>query len=745
MTTGRLVRASGGLALARAATLGLQALHFAVVARVLGPRPFAGFVAATALVVIAGALAEFGLVNTTVLALQRRPDETRPVLADAVAASWLLTGASVAVAALVARLVLPGEGWFAFCLLVPWVVAVGLQQPFLAFRRHGLHVTRLAIADVTARAVPVLALLPLVLGGRWAPGVQLTVVALGLLAGAVVGLAVLYVPGSRPPPGSGRSRRALRMVRDTLPVGTTSAVSFVHTRVDQVVLSGYGFNVQLGAYAVAYRLLDAVLALVVAASGATLPMLAQASTRDRRSLAAANAALLGAVALVAGVATFALAPQLTVLLGGERYRSSAWFARLLSPALVLSVLNVGAATLVLVEGQARRLARIAGAAVTLNLALNLVLVPHHGARAAAVATVVSEAFGFGLVARLARRSLPRSLPLATLFVPMGGFVAASFGALAVWRAIGPLAGVMAGVTAMAASGAGLLRAARSGARAAETPPEDASPAPPVPTPATGPGLRPAVDVVVLTWNDGDLLERAVGSALASEDVDVNVVVVDNGSDPPATVPADDRVRLVRNARNRGVAPGRNQGVAEGCSPLVCVLDSDAVLHPSALRALTAPLDAGSDVALAAPVFTDQVPEASAGRAPTFLRKAARALNLTSTYRRVPRAAGDPCWEVDFAIGACQLFRRSAFDAVGGMDEAIFYGPEDVDFCLRLRGAGWTVVQVAGARCDHPARRRNRRLLTPRGARHAAAVVRHLWRHRARGERGEGRWRPSMSS
>lgn len=236
-----------------------------------------------------------------------------------------------------------------------------------------------------------------------------------------------------------------------------------------------------------------------------------------------------------------------------------------------------------------------------------------------------------------------------------------------------------------------------------------------------------VDVVILTWNDGDLLAAAIDSALASEGVEVNVIVVDNGSDPPATVPNDPRMTLHRNDANRGVAPARNQGAALGSAPFVCFLDSDARLLPAALERLLEPLLGEADVALSAPVFVDQAAEASAGRAPSLTDKALRLLDVRDSYRSV--AGEGPCWDVDFAIGACQLVRRSEFEAAGGFDETYFYGPEDVDLCLRLREAGSRVVQVGGAACHHPPRRRNRGVFTRRGMQHAHAVARHLWRHR----------------
>ena len=238
-----------------------------------------------------------------------------------------------------------------------------------------------------------------------------------------------------------------------------------------------------------------------------------------------------------------------------------------------------------------------------------------------------------------------------------------------------------------------------------------------------------VDVVVLTWNDAALATVAIESALASDGVDVSVVVVDNGSDPPFEYSGAGRVHLIRNAENRGVAPARNQGVSAGERPFVCLLDSDARLHEGALRALLEPLEAEPRVGLSAPTFTGQPPEASAGRAPTLTRKLRRAFDNDASYEAMPRPDGARWWEVEFAIGACQLFRRSAFDDVGGLDDAIFYGPEDVDFCLRLREKGWRVVQLDGAVCDHPPRRSNRRLLSRRGIEHAVAIGRHLWRHR----------------
>lgn len=240
--------------------------------------------------------------------------------------------------------------------------------------------------------------------------------------------------------------------------------------------------------------------------------------------------------------------------------------------------------------------------------------------------------------------------------------------------------------------------------------------------------KPVVEVVIITWNDGDLLQRSIASALSSEGVDVRLLVVDNGSQPAASVPADPRVSLIRSDENLGVARGRNLGIESGNAAFVCLLDSDAELHPTSLSTLLDVLVSSEDIGLVGPVFDGQAPEESGGVAPTLRRKIARVLGRTASYASA-RAPGADRWEVDFVIGACQLFRRAACEDIGGLEQRWFYGPEDADFCMRMRSAGWRVLQ-ADVPCIHPPRRRNRRLLTRRGLAHARAVAEFLWRHRS---------------
>ncbi len=109
---------------------------------------------------------------------------------------------------------------------------------------------------------------------------------------------------------------------------------------------------------------------------------------------------------------------------------------------------------------------------------------------------------------------------------------------------------------------------------------------------------PEVAVVIPTHDRPADLARAVASVLAQTLAPAEVVVVDDGSDPPCIL-ADERVRILRHDVPRGVAQARNAAIAATTSPLVAFLDDDDTWRPHALARLTAALEAAGPGAVAA--------------------------------------------------------------------------------------------------------------------------------------------------
>ena len=133
-------------------------------------------------------------------------------------------------------------------------------------------------------------------------------------------------------------------------------------------------------------------------------------------------------------------------------------------------------------------------------------------------------------------------------------------------------------------------------------------------------MAPEVSVVVPTHDRSRLLALTLRSILWQRDVDLEVIVVDDGSsDDPAAVVAglgDARVRLVRHARPLGVSVARNRGIAEARGGWVGFCDDDDLWSPDKLHQQLAAADAaGSEWVYGGAVFIDGIQQVHGGAPP----------------------------------------------------------------------------------------------------------------------------------
>jgi N-acetylglucosaminyl-diphospho-decaprenol L-rhamnosyltransferase len=221
-----------------------------------------------------------------------------------------------------------------------------------------------------------------------------------------------------------------------------------------------------------------------------------------------------------------------------------------------------------------------------------------------------------------------------------------------------------------------------------------------------------VSAVIVTYNSGPHLVRSVRSIRAQGVAEV--VVVDNGSADgslEALLAADAHVRLVRPGRNLGYGAGVNRGAAacQGDAEHLLVCNPDVEFEAGVVRSMAAALEADGRRAIVGPRIEN--PDGSLyPSARTFpslgdaLGHAALGLvaprnRFTRRYRMLDWDHAAPA-EVDWVSGACLLVRRSAFDELGGFDEAYFMYLEDVDLCWRAWRRGWRVAYEPGARVVH---------------------------------------------
>lgn len=185
-----------------------------------------------------------------------------------------------------------------------------------------------------------------------------------------------------------------------------------------------------------------------------------------------------------------------------------------------------------------------------------------------------------------------------------------------------------------------------------------------------------VTIVIPCWNAGSGVAEAAASALAQTIVDIEVVIVDDGSTDAETLQVlkDSnwpRTRIIYQA-NAGPAAARNRAIAEAAGEYILPLDADDLLDPTYAAKAAAVLDAQKDVGI---VYC---------RAATF-------------------GAVEGPWELpaftpnELALGniifISAMFRKTDWEVIGGFDETLRYGMEDYDFWIRLVRAGWKVVRL----------------------------------------------------
>ncbi len=207
-----------------------------------------------------------------------------------------------------------------------------------------------------------------------------------------------------------------------------------------------------------------------------------------------------------------------------------------------------------------------------------------------------------------------------------------------------------------------------------------------------------VTAVIVAYGDQQLLPAAVEAALASHDVGVEVVLVDNGcTDGGVDVVRDlPGVTVVDPGRNLGLDAACAVGIAAGSGDFVALVNSDAVARPDALSAMVA-VAADPSVGIAtASLRLHEQPDLmnSSGNEVHFLGFSwCGGLNEPASRFTAAR-------DVASASGAAMVMRRALWDELGGFPSEFFMYYEDAELSLRCWRLGYRVVFVPGAVVTH---------------------------------------------
>jgi len=243
-----------------------------------------------------------------------------------------------------------------------------------------------------------------------------------------------------------------------------------------------------------------------------------------------------------------------------------------------------------------------------------------------------------------------------------------------------------------------------------------------------------LSIIIITYNGLGFLTRCLASLHDFiNDPTCEVIIVDNCS-TDGTVEFLNKnypqLKLLVNSENRGVAPARNQGIKIATGEKLLLLDNDTEATPSAINAMSDYLDSQPQVGLCSCRLVDKegIAQDCCKPFPGLMIKVRNVLGIGNKTKYTPNADG--IIEPFYVIGACQMFPQTIVDKVGTLDDKIFYGPEDADWCMRIKKAGYSIHCLNNHTIVHDYRRTTkRRPFSKLGRMHIKALLYFYWKHK----------------
>jgi len=212
-----------------------------------------------------------------------------------------------------------------------------------------------------------------------------------------------------------------------------------------------------------------------------------------------------------------------------------------------------------------------------------------------------------------------------------------------------------------------------------------------------------LSIIILNYNTRQLTLDCLQSVYASTTTyRYEVIVIDNNS-------SDDSVEqfqrhyplahLIANQENVGFSRANNQGMRIANGRYILLLNSDTIVEPGTFETMLQFMDGHPEVGASGCKVI--LPDGSLDKAcrrgfPTPSASFYYAFGFSKLFPDNPRfnqyqlgyLSPDESYPIDCLVGAFMLVRREAMDQVGMLDEEFFMYGEDIDWCYRIKQAGW---------------------------------------------------------
>jgi GT2 family glycosyltransferase len=212
---------------------------------------------------------------------------------------------------------------------------------------------------------------------------------------------------------------------------------------------------------------------------------------------------------------------------------------------------------------------------------------------------------------------------------------------------------------------------------------------------------PLISVIIVNWNGKHHLNGCLSSLLNQSLQDYEVIIVDNGStDGSMEFVADNFPKAITIGldSNRGFSGGNNIGILASRGKFVVLLNNDTEVDQDWLQQLY--LQINKDESIAA---CDSKVFYYGDRNSIWAAGGTYSIAGTSQMRgnlEEDSAVFDEPRDIFTAIACAAIYRKSAFEDIGLLDEDFHSGYEDVDWSFRAHLRGYRILNAPAAHVYH---------------------------------------------
>ncbi len=224
-----------------------------------------------------------------------------------------------------------------------------------------------------------------------------------------------------------------------------------------------------------------------------------------------------------------------------------------------------------------------------------------------------------------------------------------------------------------------------------------------------------LSIIIVNYNVKEFLENALISIKkAIEGINAEIFVVDNASEDGSVEMIKQKfpeVNLIANSENLGFAKANNQALKLARGKYILLINPDTIVQEDTFKVLISFLESHPECGMVGckVLNPDGTLQLACRRSfPTPWVAFTKMIGLSSLFPKSKIFAKynltylnpDEVAEVDAVSGSFMMIRREVYESVGGLDEDFFMYGEDIDWCYRIKKAGWKIYYVPFTQIIH---------------------------------------------